>query len=344
MDLRHNIGVAAATACLMLWGGAVYAQTESGADPVHFIIAPEIPGPGELVSIEAEGVGGFLGNATLTWSVDGKTVKSGAGETFFTFTAGALGKTSQVRVSIQSSQYGTIVRSFSFTPSRVDLLWEADTTVPPWYAGKALYSPGATVRVFAYPEIMQKGVRAAPATLSYRWLLNDVPQLSQSGVGRTSFTFDGSQLHDSETVAVEVFAGTTAAGRGEITIPAATPMLVLYNKDPLRGILYDLALGAQARLGAKEATVRAEPYYFSRESARRGSLVFSWLLNGNDAAGPATAGGELTLRQTGSGEGSADLSVTLQNTEDTKLLQAAETSLTIKFGQSENAFSAFFGL
>jgi hypothetical protein len=144
---------------------------------------------------------------------------------------------------------------------------------------------------------------------------------------------------------VNIYSGSTVVGRGDITIPATTPSVILYSRDPLRGTLLDTALPRSFNLLANEITLDAQPYFFSNESLRAGKISFSWLLNNTETSGPDTARGLLTLRQTGQGSGSAMVQVNIQNTEADKLIQGAQQSLQFSFGSSVGAtLTSFFGL
>ncbi len=94
-------------------------------------------------------------------------------------------------------------------------------------------------------------------------------------------------------------------GGASLTIPATDPEIGMYVKDPLRGVLYDQALPSSVSLAGQEVTLRAVPYYFANESISNGSVSYVWALNGNTVTGPNSAQGELTLRQTQGGQGSA---------------------------------------
>ncbi len=345
MDYLHKkLFFALICATLAVGAGSISAQSLGGGQiqPIQYIIAPENPGPNTLVHIEAQGIGNFLGNSTLTWRKNGITVLSGVGARDFSFTTGALGVPVIISLSIDSTEYGLIERSFTFNPSQTSLVWEANTTVPPFYMGKALASAGSTVKVAAFPTVIVDGAATPASGLSFQWKLNDDLAPAQSGLGQNVFTFKSNQLHPSETVSVDVLSGTSVVGRASIVIPASQPLLVLYVHDPLQGILYNRALGSSFQMPALETTVRAEPYFFSLESRARGTLQYSWQLNGQDASGPSAALGELTLRQTGEGQGSAALLVSLQNNDLNKLLQAAQSALSVSFGGQNR--SSLFGL
>jgi len=315
-----------------------------GNDPIRAIISPQVPAPGETVRIELQGVGTFLGDAMVTWQQDGKTVKSGTGERAYSFVAGPLGKLTRIQATIVSGIEGTITRSFTFVPSTVNLVWEANTSAPPLYRGKALYSPGSNVRVIAFPQIVANGRTLSSNSLSFQWQRNDEAEASQSGAERNSFTFTGDQLKTEEVVVVDVYLDNLLVGRGSITIPASKPQIVLYPRDPLRGILWSEAFPAAVSLTAKEITVQAVPYFFSNESLANTDLEYAWKLNGRTTTGPNADEGIITLRQTGEGTGQVSLSAALQNTNGARLLQSAQAAVRIVFGTQSNTGPSFFGL
>ena len=254
----RNIFVLAALLC----AGVAHAQNV-GVDPVQYSVVPETPGPNSPVQISMSGVGPFLGDATVVWSVNGKPVESGVGLSSFSLTTGAIGTQTVVGVTIVSSTQGTITHTFVFTPSTVDLMWESDTSVPPLYRGHALYSAGAPLTVVAFPTVVAKGKRVAAGSLSYQWTVNDTPLPQSSGTGKYVLSFNGDQLQSSEHVAVDVYLGSLKVGHADLVVPAATPQLVLYYKDPLRGVVWDEALGSSIALTGSEISVQAQPYYFS---------------------------------------------------------------------------------
>jgi len=325
---------------LLVAASLAHAQS-LGVDPVQYIVSPQFPGPNQQVAIEAQGVGSFIGDATITWTKNGATALSGVGARNFTFMTGGLGSQTQVHVEIDSPTQGTLTHDFTFSPSAVDLVWEADTTVPPFYRGKALYSAGSTLKIVAFPSVVVGGKNVSASSLSYQWSVDGNPLTDQSGLGATSITFQGSQLQTSEDVSVDVYLGGAQVGYGEVSIPAQNPALVLYADDPLRGVLWDEALPSALSLTQNELTVAAVPYFFSNASARASTLAYTWTLNGQDTSGPNSAQGILTLRQTGSGTGAAQLGVSVQNNDIDKLVQAAQTALTLVFGQTSSGGSLF---
>ena len=310
--------------------------------PIQYVVSPDTPGPNTRVSIEAQGVGTFLGDATITWSTDGKVTLTGVGQRDFSFTTGALGTQTRIHVVINSVTQGTLSQDWVFIPSSINLVWEADTSVPPLYRGKALYSGGSNLKVVAFPSIVINGKALPSSSLSFQWTVNDNPLPQRSGLGQSALSFTGDQLQHQEVVGVTVYYGASKVGYGEVVIPTTNPQILTYSKDPLRGLLLDNALPTNLSLSAKEFTIQAVPYYFANQSLRSGAATFAWTLNNEDTTGPNAAKGQLTLRQSGNGAGSAVIGVTVQNTDSSMLVQAAEAALQIVFGQSSG--SSLFGL
>jgi hypothetical protein len=344
MGYKFLLGVVA-----IVFAGAsfAHAQTIDGSvpAPVQYIVSPETPGPNQVTNIEIEGVGQFLGDSQITWQENGQTISSANNQESFSFTTGGIGTGTRIDVTIVSATQGTISREFVFYPSVINLVWEADTYTPLLYQGKALYSAGSGLKVVAFPTVMLGGALIPAAKLSYQWSDNDTPNTAASGLGRNVFSFQGDQLQSGEDVSVTVYSGTTAVGKGEITIPVSSPQIILYAEDPLRGELLGSGFQGSATLGQTETTFKAEPYFFSNSSVQNNSLVYNWTLDSQETTGPNAAQGELTLRQTGSGSGSADLGVSIQNTDSSKYVQTASAALTLAFGpQGGSALSNFFGL
>lgn len=323
----------------------LYAQAQAVSDPLQYIVAPEVPGPNQLVLLEVQGVGSFLGNASISWSKDGVVEKSGAGARTYSFTTKELGQPTRIRVAIQSDTNGSYSKEFIFIPSLVNLVWEADTTVPPFYRGKALYSAGSPLKVAAFPIVFSGGLQIAPSALSYQWSHNDEPVPEASGLGHSTFSFDGDLLQTQETVSVDVYYGRARVARGEIAVAAVEPGILLYARDPLRGTEWNRALPAGIQLNASEITLQAAPYYFSAASFRAGQLGFNWTLEGEPVVGPSSAYGILTLRQAGAGQGSAMVEVSAENRDSNAFTQLARQGLQIVFGQQNSSLlSSFFGL
>lgn len=328
-------------AVLFCFAVSAHAQSATGQlQTVNFTVSPEVPGPTEAVVITAQGVGGFLGDAMITWQRDGKTILSGVGERSLSFTTGGTGVSTKIHVTIHSSSQGDFSKDFVFVPSNVHLVWEAHTSVPPLYRGKALYSVGSQIKLIALAQVASNGSFIAPSRLSYQWQVGDEPVVSASGVGRSTFTYYGNQLKQNEQVSLGVFYGGIQVGSASVTIPAVNPGILFYVKDPLRGLLLDQALPPTISLSGKELTLYAQPFSFATQSLGK-TITYTWMLNGQEITNTSGNNGILTLRQSGSGQGESVVSLELQNTDTYKFLQTAEAQLRIVFGLQTSSTGAF---
>ncbi|TSC69139.1 MAG: hypothetical protein G01um101456_338, partial [Parcubacteria group bacterium Gr01-1014_56] len=140
---------------------------------------------------------------------------------------------------------------------------------------------------------------------------------------------------------VAVFLAGSKVAQANLLLEATTPELLLYVKDPLRGILFDQALPGVVSLAGSELTLSAQPYHFANESFLQKTLTYAWLLDGKAVSGPNAGSGVLTLRQSGAGQGQSSLSVELQNTDTYKFFQIATKKIRILFGAQTSGGSAF---
>ncbi len=344
--MRYNLPIIFIFFILPLFAAPLaYAQNSVVPDPVQYILSPENPGPNQLEVIQIQGVGQFLGNSTITWEENGTPITASDNKEFFSFTTGGVGQVTDIHVSINSPTQGFITHDIVFNPSVINLVWEADTYTPLLYAGKALYSAGSNLKVVAFPTVLIGGGLASANQLSFQWYRADTLDSAASGLGKNVYSFQGDQLQAEEDIAVDVYSGTTKVGRGEVTIPVSSPQILVYVQDPLRGELLGTALEGQAQLPQTETTLKAEPYFFASSGVQHSTLQYNWTLDSQDTSGPQSAEGLLTLRQTGSGGGSADLGISVQNTNTVQYAQSASTDLTLIFGtQSGSSLSNFFGL
>lgn len=307
----------------------VFAQTQ--VTPIQYIVSPETPQPGEEVRIDLQGVGSFLGNSLITWSIDGKTVEQGVGDSSYVFTAGEVGVQKTVTVSVKTNSYGTLNKTITITPSTINLIWEADTTTPPFYRGRALYSGGSKVTVTAFPTITHNKTPIPQKALSYQWTLNDEPLQMVSGIGKNTLVFQGDQLKKYEEVGLDVYHGSTKVGHKTLSIEAISPRIIFYQRNPLRGEMFNEAMTLQAPFTGNEMTLQAEPFFFANSSIKTKKLLYTWTIDGTETSGPDTQRGIITLRRNGDGGGSAVVDVTAQNTANDQLVQSTTAFLRIMF-------------
>lgn len=240
-------------------------------------LQPADPGAGETVAISLTSFATNLTASTITWTVNGKQLKKGIGETDAKITVGAAGSRTTVSISVSSPAGDTTQKTLTFLPQELSIAWEAQSYTPPLYRGKALPGPGGIVRVVALPEFKnENGVTINPRDLVYRWQqsFEDIPGGSGKGVQTANIK---TNVLGTTKISVDVRT-TDGALRAKKTIEIETvqPRILFYEDRPLLGTQYNATIGSTLILSKSETTVRAEPFFFSNPIEK---VLFSWMVN-----------------------------------------------------------------
>jgi hypothetical protein len=195
-------------------------------------------------------------------------------------------------------------------PSPVDLLFESNSYTPPFYQGRALPSPGALVHVVAIAHLNDGGAPVPESNILYTWRVDNRVQGSLSGAGKSSIVLPAPTLFGSNVISVDAQEiGGSAHGSASLTVSSVDPQLALYLDDPLSGIGYYDALGAQNTISGTEATFAAVPYFVAASTLAYSQFSWDWLVN--DQSVGAGSGNELTINaQNSAGTASLSLSLT----------------------------------
>lgn len=221
----------------------------------------------------------------------------------------------------------------------VALLWESDGYTPTFYVGHSQPAVGNTVKVVALPNITNAAKqRIEVKDLNFMWSKDHREIASASGVGKNSlsFTVDPSDKAVDVQVRVKTRDEQVVAEKS-ITISIKSPVIVLYEEEPLTGLSYNQAVGQVYNLAKPEVTMRAEPYYFSTSAVTKNNLNFTWLLNGKNIVSNPSDPRQITFvapEEGGTGENAID--VMAENS--TNVLQTAKNRLLIKFGLKDSSF------
>ena len=197
---------------------------------------------------------------------------------------------------------------------QVDLIMEADSRTPSFYAGRALPVANQQLQITAIPH-SSSGM--SPGGFTYRWKLNNtilfggpVAKLSQiiivvpdrpSILGVTVYGTNGSEV-----------------GSAYVEIQPAQPELYFYEDNPLRSMSRTAINGTHILVG-DETTVRAEPY-FTASNISSNAITLKWTLDGQVIQNFGSDMQALTLRGTGGG-GKARVGFELRNTTSLQFLQ-----------------------
>ncbi len=313
-----------------------YAQVPASIDGIDIAVSPQNPTPGENVTITIQDYLSDISSAYITWVVDGKKVTEGIGENTVAVTAPVLGKESDVEILIQTEDGKQLQKSVTIKSGSVDMIWESQGYAPPLYQGKQDFAYENTVKVVAMPHLADSsGKEIDPSTLVYNWKQDSTVLQSKSGYGKQSVTITGSLIPRPTTIYVDVSTrdGSETAS-GALTLQAGSPTVIFYKDDPLYGVLYNLALGAQTNFSNQEITLLAAPFSFTMPNLLKNNLQYSWTINGSVQTA-LTNNRSVTLRiQDTSNDASYPVQLQLQNAEE--ILQGATNAIDVMFTANKN--------
>ncbi|MFQ5540638.1 MAG: hypothetical protein ACE5F4_00065 [Candidatus Paceibacteria bacterium] len=261
-------------------------------------VIPANPAPGSTVTVRAENVSA-AGGAMFVWRVNGAVVDQGVGVEAITAGVGNAGSATTVSVSVSGNGVSA-EDSVTIRPASVDIVWEGDTYVPPWYLGRPLMNGSGTATFTAVPEIIQGGVRVPPANLVYSWYVNHSATPEHFGYGLRTITLTTPQFENPFTVSV-VVETTDGAVRAEnnVTVEPVRPVIAVYERAPLFGLRTERGVGDEVRLAEDEITFVAHPFFVNDLSGPD----YAWSIDGNPVEETGRTVRELTLRREGEGGG-----------------------------------------
>lgn len=304
-------------------------------DSAEIIITPASPGADENVFVKLESFSFDLNSSEIILALDGAIKSKGIGKKSFYFKTGKIGSVSLIKAIIKTKDGRTIEKSLVVRPAGVDLLWEAKTYAPPFYKGKALYGHQSFITVIAMPDMIgANGVRIKPENMTYKWTKDSKVLGDVSGYGKNSFSFSKSVISHSPEIKVEVMSpDKKIKATGRITLDSVEPKILIYENNPLYGIIYEKAIVGDFNLDGNEITLASAPYFFSLEDANNGKIQYNWNMNGKKINSKDEEK-QKTFRNTEGKKGSAAISLDLQN--DAKVLQGARTNILLKFEGGES--------
>lgn len=303
-------------------------QTEINVDMV-----PENPGPNQAVSVSTVSYSTDINTAIITWTINGKIIKTGRGEKTFNFVTGNMNTTTTLGIKVETGDGEIIEKTIKIKPASVDLLWQTDSFTPPFYKGKPLFSYQNKITFIALPHITgANGVEIPAKNLIYKWKLNGSVVDYVSGYAKNTYTLVGSLIARPLNVSVEVTSPDgEGVGLANTLVTPVNPKAVLYKKSPLYGIEFQKALeGGVSLSDSKEIAVIGMPFFFGTLVSNAPGLSYKWSINGS----PINDDGHQTVqvfRQKEGTSGSSNISLSIENSD--KILQSANTGFNLKFGQ-----------
>lgn len=290
-------------------------------------VIPNYPKPNDWVFIEIALYTDNLDSADITWLKDGREVVSGKGLKEFSFRTGNIGEQTDIEIRIELLNGSSFSKKMTFNPADVDLTWEANSYVPPFYKGKALHPKQGLIKIVAMPEFVKNGKRTPPEDLIYEWS-NDVSVYkNQSGYGKYAVVLNGSLLGKQEKIRVLVTDPVNnLVAESFLDISPVKPEIVFYENNPFYGYIFDQALSGRFNMKSPEVQIVSSPFYFTKEDLDL--IKNTWLLNGNNA--PELSGSKTVVFRKPE-EKSGQSSIFLRMENENRILQQAEKTLVVSF-------------
>lgn len=309
----------------------VLGNTEDPTTSFTMGSSPEYPAPYSKATVSFVSSSLNLANASVSVSVDGKEIYTGAVRPV-AVTLGRAGKAVEVSATVthNGSEY---TETLTLRPQDVALVAEPIASAPALYPGKPRVPLDGTVRIVAIANVRNgEGAVLNPSALSYAWKVDETRLMNSSGIGKTAVVVASPLQHRGREVSVVVTnADGTLTGGASLPLVPEEPIVRIYENDPLLGIRFDRVLSGGYAMGSTESTLFAAAFSFPTKG---GQPLVEWFLNGSFAQN----GNSITLRPSGSGEGTASLSVMASSGEYLK----ATSVLPLSFGQTPR--TSFFGL
>lgn len=299
-----------------------------GKGGASLTVNPQYPAPGDTVSFSLQDFQDNLNLATITWTINGKTVSSGQGNSEFQTTAGPAGSSQVVQATITTQNGTTITKSVTISPASVDLLWQAHSYVPPFYKGKALFPLEGVVTVVAFPSFALNN----PSSAVYSWKIGGQARPDISGPGKDTITLTGSILLQPIDVEVTVTSqdGSVTA-QNNMSLTGTSPVVALYEDSPLYGLLFNESLGTTITLNGQTG-LTVEPYFVDSTAPYTNTADFQWSMNNQTISGQNSQ----TLNVSPPAGQTGNTSVSVTATSNTTPIQTGSANISVNFGNNNN--------
>lgn len=227
------------------------------------------------------------------------------------------------KLLLLSSLY--LLLSTPVSAQSVDILWHGNTYTPPLYEGKAMWSKQSYATLVAIPQGLSN-----PASLNYRWIRNGTVLGNISGVGKNSLRLKDTIFSKPQEVAVEIVSqNDDIVARTNIFIEPINVELLIYEKNPLYGYIFNREIGSKFKLAKSEVTLSAFPLYNDTYARDSSNFLYKWSTGGKGAR----PGHTITYRVPENASGYVNVKLSFSNTD--KILRGISQDLTIQLDQNE---------
>ena len=315
---------------------SIPSQIKELDEQIYVNVNPSSPKARDDVKITLEAYGTDLTKAEITWKINGVTAQSGRGLIELDTTAGDEGTSKKIDIAIIPVNGIEVDKSTTIAPEKVDLVWEAKTYTPPFYKGKALYTPQEKVVVAAFPNFKANGTIGIDTKhLTYNWLDNNDSIQEYSGYGKDFVIYQGTIILDPHTITALVTSDTSSQSTSFVNLAPVQPNVLVYEDSPLYGVLFNDALPASFYLNSSEKTLAAYPYNFGFKWRTDPNIQYTWSMNGEDIS--TTNQPSMVFKNTSAEAGQTTVGIDIKSISN--FLVEASQSLNISFGSSSNNVS-----
>ncbi len=303
-------------------------------EQVEYQINPKYPGPREQTRITLSAFGTNIQGAEIDWFINGNLKKKGVGETFLDFTTDNVGEASNIQILIKPIDGPLLEKDITVTPQEVDMVWESNNYVPPFYKGKTLFGPQDTVRIIAVPNFIDNGFLINPTSLIYQWRVDDTVEGQASGFNKNILVYDSSILARPFSIAAEITDGQKqSTARNELILQPILPQVLMYEDHPRYGVLFNQEVTGSVTLNSQEVKVNAYPMFFGTNIKNGEDLIYEWTINGQQINVPQTQT-SVVFRNTQDLIGESVITANVKHTQ--KVLQNTSGTMSITFTPTYN--------
>lgn len=252
-------------------------------EKVYYNVTPERPNIGDEIKIEAEMYGTNISDTNFTWKINGKLFKNEVGANKINF---VLSEKTKVDLLIVTNAGVNIEKSFDFDPKKVILIWESRTYTPPFYRGKSFYTPESSLVLNAIN--LDQDNPLTNTYNNYKWSVDDNVKGDMSGVGYSSYSYQGDILKREPLFRVTLSGvnsykdkqnnkNNTYTSEAALRVQTLDTEIISYEKSPLLGVLFNKTIKNQYKLDKNETTMVSYPMYYGISSSL--SMIYSWYIN-----------------------------------------------------------------
>lgn len=142
-------------------------------------------------------------------------------------------------------------------------------------------------------------------------------------------------------VSVDVSAvNSTLKATQSISLQSTVPDVVLYENNPLLGVVYEKAITGTFKLERPQVDFEGIPYFFSSSKKDDATLSYKWYINGAEVMSKSPNENYMVLQNNKNLEGTAVVNVSLSHANN--ILQNAKASLGLDFKKVDNASNGEF--